>query len=97
MRRGDIGDFSRQQQVTSMDIIHKWLLDNRISEVEVLVPDMTGNARGKFIPADKFIRQDNPRLPEGILSLLPRSKAGDKPAATQGSLGAALAEALKRR
>lgn len=51
-----------------MEIVHKWLLDNRISEVEVLVPDMTGNARGKFIPADKFIKQDNPRLPEGILA-----------------------------
>ena len=32
-----------------MDTVHKWLLDNRISEVEVLVPDMTGNARGKIL------------------------------------------------
>ena len=51
-----------------MDIIHKWLTENRITEVEVLVPDMTGNARGKFIPAAKYMMQDSPRLPEGILA-----------------------------
>ena len=49
-----------------MDTIHKWLIDNRITEVEVLVPDMTGNARGKFVPADKFMKQESPRRPEGI-------------------------------
>ena len=51
-----------------MDTIHKWLIDNRITEVEVLVPDMTGNARGKFVPADKFMKQESLRLPEGILA-----------------------------
>ncbi|MFZ1833792.1 MAG: glutamine synthetase family protein, partial [Pseudomonadales bacterium] len=51
-----------------METIHKWLIENRITEVEVLVPDMTGNARGKFIPAAKYMKQDNPRLPEGILA-----------------------------
>ncbi len=46
--------------------IREWLQQNRITEVECLVPDMTGNARGKFIPADKFIKEDS-RLPESIL------------------------------
>ena len=50
----------------SMDTIRDWLRENRITEVECLVPDMTGNARGKFIPADKFIKEDS-RLPESIL------------------------------
>jgi glutamine synthetase len=50
----------------SMEIISNWLRENRITEVECLVPDMTGNARGKFIPADKFIKEDS-RLPESIL------------------------------
>lgn len=50
----------------STEEIRKWLRDNRITEVECLVPDMTGNARGKFIPADKFIKEDS-RLPEAIL------------------------------
>jgi glutamine synthetase len=49
-----------------MDYIRDWLRENRITEVECLVPDMTGNARGKFIPADKFIKEDS-RLPESIL------------------------------
>ena len=40
----------------SMDKIRDWLRENRITEVECLVPDMTGKARGKFIPADKFIK-----------------------------------------
>ena len=38
-----------------MDTIHQWLVANRITEVEVLVPDMTGNARGKFVPAEAVI------------------------------------------
>ena len=62
-----------------METIHKWLIENRITEVEVLVPDMTGNARGKFIPAAKYMKQDNPRLPEGILA---QAVNGDYPAAT---------------
>jgi len=49
-----------------MEHIREWLTQNRITEVECLVPDMTGNARGKFIPADKFIKEDS-RLPESIL------------------------------
>ena len=47
--------------------IENWLKDNAITEVECLVPDMTGNARGKFIPAKKFLKEDS-RLPEGILA-----------------------------
>ena len=50
----------------SMERIRDWLKENRITEVECLVPDMTGNARGKFIPANKFIKEDS-RLPESIL------------------------------
>jgi glutamine synthetase len=50
-----------------MEAIDQWLRENRISEVECLVPDMTGNARGKFVPADKFARNESPRLPEGVL------------------------------
>jgi glutamine synthetase len=47
--------------------IADWLKKHQISEVECLVPDLTGNARGKFIPAHQFISQSNPRLPESIL------------------------------
>jgi glutamine synthetase len=48
------------------EAIRDWLKDNQITEVECLVPDMTGRAKGKFIPADKFIKEDS-RLPEAIL------------------------------
>ena len=47
--------------------IESWLKEHKITEVECLVPDMTGNARGKFIPAKKFLKEDS-RLPEGILA-----------------------------
>ena len=47
--------------------IENWLKEHKITEVECLVPDMTGNARGKFIPAKKFLKVDS-RLPEGILA-----------------------------
>ena len=47
--------------------IENWLKQNKITEVECLVPDMTGNARGKFIQAKKFLKEDS-RLPEGILA-----------------------------
>jgi len=48
-------------------LIKDWLKENKISEVECLVPDMTGNARGKFIPANQFLNTNEPRLPEAIL------------------------------
>ncbi len=44
----------------------RWLKDRRITEVECLVPDMTGVARGKIIPAAKFSHDYGTRLPEGI-------------------------------
>jgi len=51
----------------SLTEIENWLKEHKITEVECLVPDMTGNARGKFIPAKKFLKEDS-RLPEGILA-----------------------------
>ena len=47
--------------------IKDWLKRHKISEVECLVPDMTGNARGKFIPASQFLSRGHPRLPESIM------------------------------
>ena len=47
--------------------IKDWLKQHQISEVECLVPDMTGNARGKFIPAHQFLDGSDPKLPESIM------------------------------
>jgi glutamine synthetase len=52
---------------TDTQVIKDWLKQHQISEVECLVPDMTGNARGKFIPAHQFLDQGEPRLPESIM------------------------------
>ncbi|APZ41787.1 glutamine synthetase family protein [Acidihalobacter ferrooxydans] len=47
-----------------INYINDWFKEHRITEVECLVPDMTGNARGKIIPADKFCKEQGMRLPE---------------------------------
>jgi glutamine synthetase len=52
---------------TDTPVIKDWLKKHQISEVECLVPDMTGNARGKFIPAHQFLSRGEPRLPESIM------------------------------
>lgn len=52
---------------SDVDRISKWLKEHKISEVECLVPDMTGNARGKFIPARQFITERDHKLPEAIM------------------------------
>jgi len=47
------------------DEAQKWLSENRIDEVEALLPDIAGVARGKFFPAGKFLKH-NLRLPESV-------------------------------
>lgn len=49
-----------------MDSIKQWIAANKITEVECLIPDITGNARGKIVPANKYIREQGLRLPESI-------------------------------
>ena len=47
----------------------QWLKENSITEVECLVPDLGGIARGKILPTDKFIqgqKDDSHRLPQSI-------------------------------
>ncbi|PZR49448.1 MAG: glutamine synthetase, partial [Stutzerimonas stutzeri] len=48
--------------------LRRWLRERSITEVECLVPDITGIARGKIIPADKFSHDYGTRLPEGIFA-----------------------------
>ncbi len=48
--------------------VEQWLKEHNVEEVECLIPDITGNARGKFIPAKKFVKEDS-RLPESILAM----------------------------
>ncbi len=47
--------------------IEQWLKENHITEVECILPDITGVARGKIIPKDKFMSEPEMRLPEAVL------------------------------
>ena len=38
--------------------MNKWLQRHRITEVECLIPDLTGIARGKIMPAEKLLRKE---------------------------------------
>ena len=44
-----------------------WLRRHMIFEVECPEPDITDNARGKFIPINQFLCGGEPRLPESIM------------------------------
>lgn len=49
--------------------LEAWIRDHRITEVECLVSDLSGIARGKILPAQKFLRATRDqglRLPESI-------------------------------
>ena len=45
--------------------VNKWFTENKIEDLEVLVPDMAGAARGKMIPASGF-GDGQMKMPEGI-------------------------------
>ncbi|SBP86833.1 putative glutamine synthetase (GS) [Thiomonas delicata] len=49
--------------------LERWLNERRITEIECLVPDLTGVARGKILPRSKFTEDRGMRLPESIIGL----------------------------
>ena len=64
-----------------MNDIETFLKDHRIEEVECLVPDMAGIARGKILPAKKFLagmEGDGLRIPESVFV---QTVTGDYPKA----------------
>jgi glutamine synthetase len=46
--------------------IHQFFRERGISEVEAIIPDMAGIARGKIMPAEKFTAEEGMKLPESI-------------------------------
>ncbi|MBP6514562.1 MAG: glutamine synthetase [Steroidobacteraceae bacterium] len=46
--------------------IQQFLRDHGISEVEAIIPDMAGVARGKIVPAEKYAEEEGMRMPESI-------------------------------
>jgi len=51
---------------TDMD---EWLNEKRVTEIECLVPDLTGVARGKILPRAKFTEERGMRIPEAVLGM----------------------------
>lgn len=50
-----------------MEAVKRFLSENGITEVESTFPDMTGNARGKFYPTQKFLSEKGGKIPETLL------------------------------
>jgi glutamine synthetase len=62
-----VGEVNRQNFTYSdMDV---WLNDRRVTEIECLVPDLTGVARGKILPRTKFTDERGMRMPEAVLGM----------------------------
>ncbi|MFP5397095.1 MAG: glutamine synthetase family protein [Gammaproteobacteria bacterium] len=58
---------ANRKDVTFADLEH-WLNQNRVTEIECLVPDLTGVARGKILPREKFTEDRGMRLPEVVVA-----------------------------
>ena len=55
--------------VTTFNDLENWLNERRVTEVECLVPDLTGVARGKILPRGKFTEDRGMRLPQAIVGM----------------------------
>ncbi len=49
------------------NLLQDWLTGHHIEDVEAIVPDMAGSARGKVMPAAKFGKGDM-KMPEGVFA-----------------------------
>src|SRR5207302_11127002 len=66
--------------------IRQFLRDHGISEVEAIIPDMAGIARGKIMPAEKFAEDGGMRLPESVFL---QTVTGDYPPDTGDAMSPA--------
>jgi glutamine synthetase len=71
--------------MTTTDI-HQFFRERGISEVEAIIPDMAGVARGKIMPAEKFAADKGMRLPESIFL---QTVTGDYPSDTSAAMSPA--------
>jgi len=54
---------------TTFAELEHWLDQQRVTEIECLVPDLTGVARGKILPREKFTEDRGMRLPEAVVAM----------------------------
>ena len=66
--------------------IHQFFRERGISEVEAIIPDMAGVARGKIMPAQKFAADEGMKLPESIFL---QTVTGDYPPDTSSAMSPA--------
>jgi len=57
------------RQNFSYNDMDQWLNEKQVTEIECLVPDLTGVARGKIMPRTKFTEARGMRMPEAILGM----------------------------
>ena len=53
----------------SADAIRQWLDQHHITEIECLIPDMAGQARGKIVPRHRYDPAQGLRLPIAVLEM----------------------------
>src|SRR5690349_7153283 len=66
--------------------VRQFFRDHGIQEVEAIIPDMAGIARGKIMPAEKFAEDEGMRLPESIFL---QTVTGDYPPETGDAMSPA--------
>ena len=66
----------RTRGVGSLEDARAWLSENKIEEIECVVPDQAGVARGKIMPVAKFLAAPTMSMPESIFT---QTIAGDWP------------------
>ena len=60
------------EESNNIEAFEKWFDENKIQEVEVIVCDFAGIARGKMLPKDKFVQGlggKDLRMPDSIFSV----------------------------
>ena len=58
-----------RERCASFAEMEQWLDRHRVTEIECLVPDLTGVARGKILPREKFTEDRGMRLPEAVVAM----------------------------
>jgi glutamine synthetase len=67
---------ARTTDIATFGDLERWLDERRVTEIECLVPDLAGVARGKILPRERFTADRGMSLPEGTIAL---SVTGDQP------------------
>ncbi len=57
------------RDISSFSDLENWLNAQRVTEIECLVPDLTGVARGKILPRLKFTEDRGMRLPQAVVAM----------------------------